>query len=145
MAIDNDSKIKELLGKIEEKRKSLGDKPKRNFETTLVLKGCGFDVNLLTLRNKMDLIKVAGQLVSHREMIVRGCEELLVETNIEMFVIGSHQVSAYLRDIEILYKILCWDEEKVKLNHMESKLKDLYSEQARTQDALSDIAKEMGL
>lgn len=139
----NDDKIKSLLTSIDNKRKDLGTKPKPNWKTNAILKISGYDgVNINTVNSTDKCIKLASQILLEKSFCTEACKVL------ELPEQDSEQVSLLndsLDDIKLRVKMIVWEAEKKKLQAMEKKLKDLRSTDAKTEDALDDISKTLGL
>ena len=67
-----------------------------------------------------------------------GVEEPVISSN-------GFSFNEWVHDLKLRASIIKWDVEKKKLNKLESKLKDLRSDDAKTEDSLSDIMSELSL
>jgi len=137
MANDNDKKIKDLLTAIETKRKALGSKPKAQWKTNGVLES----TNINTINSLDKCVFLASRLLQERSVTKEACEFLGVPQQDSE---RSSWINDALDDVKLRTQIIKWEAEKKKLQAMESKLKDLRSEDAKTADALADIASALG-
>jgi hypothetical protein len=71
----------------------------------------------------------------------QACEFLEVDGAGSELIKG---VNDALHDVKLRVEIIKWDNEKKKLSAMEKQLKDLRSEDLKTEDALSALEKELG-
>ena len=134
MSNENDIKIKSLLKTIEEKRNQLGTKPKVAWKTNGIIKLENATYNINTINSIELCIEIAANLIKNRSAIKEAHLFLEVEYK------EDDSISDTLSDIKLRANIIRWDIEKKKLQAMESKLKDLRSVDAKTEDALSEIA-----
>lgn len=133
----NDEKIKALLTAVDKKREELGTKPKAVWNTNGVIDGN----NINTLNSTEKCIALASKLLIERSATSEACKLLGVD------VAGSQRASYLedaLNDLKLRVKIINWDADKKKLQALEKQLKDLRSEDAKTEDALADISKLLG-
>ena len=141
MANENDKKIKDLLSAIESKKKELGTKPRLQLKTNGLIDVGGERVNINTVTGTDKCVVLAGRLLIEKAYAEKACEFLGVPTK------GSERLSYLtnaLEDVKGRAQMILWEGEKKKLQAMEAKLKDLRSEDAKTQDALADIAAALG-
>ncbi len=99
-------------------------------------------MNLNTVNSTDRCIKLAAHILLEKSHYTEACKLL------ELPEKDSTQVSALnnaLDDIKLRTKMVVWDDEKKKLEGLEKKLKDLRSTDAKTEDALADISKNLGL
>jgi hypothetical protein len=135
MASSNDAKIKALLQSIETKKEQLGTKPKGVWETNCVINGR----NLHTLNTIEVCVTLASELLGQKGLYGQACTFLGVQAGDLMKGIDDA-----LADIKLRVRMIKWDEEKKKLSAMEKQLKDLRSEDLKTEDALASFEKELG-
>lgn len=133
MATQNDAKIKELLNQIEQKKTQMGTKPRASWRTNGVIN----EYNINTINSIGVCILLAAELLNQKKLRVEACEFLGVES------VDHSGIDDALEDIKLRAQIIKWDEEKKKLSALESKLKNLRSEDAKTEDALADIMKDI--
>lgn len=137
---NNDNKIKELLAQIDKKKSALGDKPKAHLKSNGVLKLSGKQVNIHTINTINACVLFAAEFVFEKQAHIEACKFLEVsEQSSERIT----QINEYLDDLKLRVKIINWEADKIKLDAMVSKLKDLRSEDAKTADALDDISKAL--
>lgn len=141
----NDKKIKDYRKKVEDKRKELGLQPKPAYITNQLLplgnSQTRDKINLNLLNSTADCIGIASQLVL-QGMANEKANEILGTK--EYIVLGGHTIPNWLEDIKSRVNLIKWKEEKIKLDAMDKKLQDLLSADAKTMDAIADIASELG-
>lgn len=138
----NDDKIKALLTQINGKRDELGTKPKASLNTNGILRVLDSEVNINTVNSTDALIKLAAKFLLEKSNYAEACKLLdLPEQNSKRLSL----INDSLADIQLRAKIVCWEAEKKKLTALEKKLKDLRSADAKTEDTLADITKDLGL
>jgi hypothetical protein len=142
MANDNDKKIKGLLTAIESKKKGLGTKPKPQWKTNGVLKiGSESGININTINSTDKCVWLVSQLLQEMSFAKEACKFLGLpeqdSKHLELF-------NDALDDLKLRTQIVVWEAEKKKLQGMEAKVKDLRSTDAKTEDALADIAASLG-
>ena len=134
MANQNDNKIKELLKSIEQKKEKMGAKPKPSWKTN----GIVAERNINTINSVDVCVELASQLIGKKESYDKACEFLGVKKE------SNTDIDDSLSDLKVRVQIIQWDIEKRKLNAMELQLKNLRSEDAKTEDELDDIVKALG-
>jgi hypothetical protein len=133
---NNDKKINDLLVVINEKKKTIGVKPRAAWKTNGILKyDNGTHVNINTVTTMAACIDAVAFLLRGQAFYKEAAKLLAVP--------HSDEMELYLEDFKLRASIIKWDEEKKKLDALERKLKDLRSEDAKTADALSDIMLEL--
>jgi hypothetical protein len=134
MANQNDEKIKTLLASIEHKKTQMGTKPKPIWLTNGVIE----ERNINTITSIDVCIFLTAQLISKQESTQKACEFLGV-------AVQDHgtEIEDALQDLKLRVQIIQWDREKKKLTALETQLKNLRSEDAKTEDALEDILKNI--
>ena len=135
---NNDAKIKTLLATIEAKRSNLGTKPKAVWRTNGILKfndGTLANINALTHTDKC--VEAVAFLLKEQSFRKEAAKLLEVEYT-------DQSIDDYVQDFKLRVAILKWETEKRKLEALESKLKDLRSEDAKTSDAISEIMSDLG-
>lgn len=140
---NNDDKIKGLLTEINSKKKGLGEKPKALWKSNGLLKvGTADGVNINTINSTDKCIKIAAAILLEKSFCTEACKALeLPEQDSQQAVV----LNDWLDDIKLRVKMIVWDAEKKKLAGLEKKLKDLRSSDAKTEDALAGISKDLGL
>lgn len=137
----NDDKIKNLLAEINNKKSKMGAKPRAQWKTNGVLKIAGSDgVNINTILSTEKCVELVAKLLSEKNNYTEACKFLGVKES-------SNEKISYINDslddLNLRNQVIMWDAEKRKLDLMESKVKDLRSADAKTEDALNDIEKEL--
>lgn len=137
MGTAHDKKVKDLLAAVEKKRADLGTKPKAIWKTNGVVEG----ININTLNTTEKCVVLAAKLLSEQGVTKQACEFLGVKET-------DSQRAEYLKDalddLKLRVSIVQWDAEKKKLTAMEKKLKDLRSEDLKTEDELASLESELG-
>lgn len=134
MATKNDEKIKALLQSIEQKKEQIGSKPKAIWKTNGVIE----ERNINTITSIDVCVAIAAQLMGKKDSQEKACEFLGVEVK----DCGSDLDDA-LADLKLRVQMIQWDAEKKKLGVLEKQLKDLRSEDLKTEDALEAITKDL--
>lgn len=134
MATSNDAKIKALLQSIETKKGQLGTKPKAVWETNGVINGR----NINTLNTVEGCVALVSELLGQKGLYEQACTFLGVPAGDLM-----KSVDDALSDVKLRVQMIKWDNEKKKLTVMENQLKDLRSEDLKTEDALASLEKEL--
>lgn len=138
----NDKQIKEYRQKVEAKRAQLGEKPRLAYETNGMLPLDGNKYNLNTLRNIEGCVDLASQLISRRDAQDVANKHLGTDVQITF---GGFTINQWLDDIKIRVNLMKWEVENKKLQAMDAKLAELLSDDAKTADAIAEIAGELGL
>jgi hypothetical protein len=139
--MSNDARINQYRSAIETKRKELGDKPKLAYTTNALLDLEGGKINLNTLNSEKDCVEVAKILISAVDLTERANKVL--GTNVTP-KFGDFTVDQWLADLQLRVKFLSWEERKKKLAAMDTQLKTLMSDDAKTADAIAAIAAQLG-
>jgi hypothetical protein len=137
MASTNDAKIKALLESIEQKKSQLGTKPRAVWRTNGVIE----EKNINTITSIETCISLVSQLIGKKDSHKKACEFLQVYPGVAYF---GTEIDDALADLKLRVEMLLWDVEKKKLGALEKQLKDLRSEDAKTEDALAAITKDLG-
>lgn len=132
MTNKNDEKIKVLLKNIENKKKTIGNKPRGLWETNGNING----KNINTINTIDSCISLAAELFSTINLYKESCTFLEVDIPSNDLVKG---IQAALNDVKLRSKMIKWDYENKKLVLMENQLKDLRSEDAKTEDTLAEF------
>lgn len=138
MATKNDDKIKGLLSKVEEQQKGLGVKPRAQWQTNGIFKyKDGTFFNLNTVREAAPLIEALSYLLGNEATRAEAAKRLgLVPA---LHVHDSYPISDWEKDFRLRLDIVAYEGRKAQLEETQKKLKALRSEDAKTEDALSDI------
>jgi len=140
--MSNDNQIKDYRTKVEAKRSALGSKPRVNYVTNMLLPLNDSKLNLNLMNTEKACIDVAQQLAMMHNAQVQANEWLGTSQSL---TVGNFKVEEWVEDIRTRLSIINWDQEKQKLNAMDTKLAGLLSEDAKTANAIADIAGELGL
>lgn len=139
----NDDKIKAVLKTIESKREKLGTKPANNLKTNGVLiKEPGSHLNLNTINDIKTCVDTVAFILQKKNLIEESVK--LLEIEYADYTFNGYSFEDWLCDFKLRASIITWNQEKKKLTALEKKLKDLRSEDAKTDDAISDIMAELG-
>lgn len=134
----NDDKVKELLAVIEAKKKTIGAKPKSAWRTNGILKfDSGEHVNINVVNQTEKCVEAVAYLLMKQSFLKQAADMLGVKHQ------ADSSLEDYVHDFKLRTSMVTWDIEKKKLDLLESKLKDLRSEDAKTEDALSDITQAL--
>ena len=134
----NDEQISGLLKSVEQKRASLGTKPRASWRTNGILKlEDGKHVNINTVTTLDGCVEAVAYLLKEQSFVKQASELLGVAYT-------NTALDEYVADFKLRAQMIQWDGEKRKLEALEGKLKDLRSEDAKTADALTALAAELG-
>jgi len=141
----NDEQIKKLLDAITAKRDALGTKPRMVLKTNGILKSNddtrGININTV---NTLDIcIHSIAAIIGERSSYMEAAKALEVEYESPKY--NGFSIEEWIEDFKLKAKIIKWMAEDKKIKALESKLKDLRSEDLKTADALSDIANSLDL
>ena len=139
MASANDAKIKTLLQTIEQKKAQMGTKPRAVWKTNGVIE----EKNINTINGLDDCITLTAKLINRKEAHEKACEFLGVSAA-DFRGYSRLATDDALDDLKLRVKMIQWDSEKKKLTALENQLKNLRSEDLKTEDALADIVKDLG-
>jgi len=141
----NDSKIKQLMAKVEEQKNALGTKPRAKWNTNAVFKYPNGDfVNLNTV-NEGDfgkLVDALSFLLTTESVRQKASERLGVP--VEEFKHGGYSIKEWEEDFKLRIGIVQFDDRKRKLDATTKKLKSLISEDTRTEMELDEIESLLG-
>ena len=141
--MNNDTRIKELLAKVEEQRKNLGEKPRAAWKTNGLFKGReGSGLNLNTVADKSTLVDALAVILEFNAARKSASEMLGVPFIPSTW--NGYEIDDYVQDFKLRIAVLEWEAKKKVLIETEAKLKALVSEEARTEMALDDISKVLG-
>jgi len=134
----NDEKIKKLMKVVETKRKALGEKPKTAWNTNGIFKYDGQNhINLNTVHDSNVLVQALAHILTSNASNIEAANLLGVET-VEAQHDG-YSLGEWTKDFKLRVSQIEWDAEKNKLNALEIQLKNLISEDAKTDMALDEI------
>ncbi len=138
--MSNDAEIKKYRDAVEAKREELGERPKLAYKTNALLVWNGQKVNLNTLNSVEDCVRIVAQLLSFRESMTTACQFLGTEVKA---AVGDYEILTWVEDIRSRVKLLAWEAGKKKLTAMDKQLAGLRSDDAKTSDAIADIAAQL--
>jgi len=134
----HDTKIKELLNKIEVDKKNLGKKPRVSLNTNGLFR---YDktnhFNLNTVSDPRYLVRALGFLLEKETTQKEAAKRLGIDDYV--FDWKGYTIKDWEGDFKLRVESIVWDTKQKKLQALQKKLKDLRSEDAKTGDALSDI------
>lgn len=135
--MSNDAEIKKYRQAVDVKRKELGIKPKLAYTTNALLDLDGERVNLNTLMNDEQCVFVTGKILGAVDIIKRANDTLGTDVTLRF---GDFTAEQWIGDIKLRVQLLTWEAKKKKLTAMDKKLSLLMSDDAKTADAIADIA-----
>lgn len=141
--LKNDNKIKKMLEAVKVKKKALGTKPKPHFRTNMHFTTGGNVINLNILSTRESIMDFLHTLASKELSNERVQSWLSLKVPYPM--VSNFTLNDWKQDVMLKLEILNWDEEKKKLSLLEKQLADLRSEEAKTTDAIDDIAESLGV
>lgn len=141
----NDKQIEQYREAVENKREEMGAKPNPSWITNQLLQLDPHDTAKLNLNLLNDEAKCvdAVRLLMLQVQAHDAANEAL-STNLKL-MIGGYSSEDWITDIKSRLSIIQWNAEKVKLDKMDKKLQALLSEDAKTANAIADIASELDL
>lgn len=137
----NDNAIKKLLIQIEEKKVQLGNRPRAVWLTNGIFKRNSQNYYNINISDEERCVNLLTILLKEKGF-TQQAYDLLNITFIELKWDGF-TFEEWLHDLKMRVSILLWQKEKAKLNKLEEKLNILRSVDAKTEDAISDIVKEL--
>lgn len=137
--MSNDVKIKEFRATVEAKREALGSKPKVAYTTNALLELDGAKVNLNTLSD-MQCVDLTSRLLAMTHFNDEANARLGTNLKIKL---GDFTVDQWIADIRLRVTLLAWEAGKKKLTAMDQQLAKLRSEDAKTADAIANIAAQL--
>lgn len=140
--MSNDKQIEDYRKKVEAKHKELGEKPNPRYITNQLLKLGDKAQNLNLLRSVKACVEVTRHL--QVQVLAQDKANQLLGTD-EKLELGGYSADDWVADLRARVDLLQWQEEKTKLDAMDKKLSNLLSEDAKTANAIADIANELGL
>ena len=141
----NDKQIKQYRMAVDKKREEMGPEPRPSWITNQLLQLDPHNQSKLNLNLLNDEAKCvdAVRLLMLQVQAHDAANEAL-GTNLKL-VISGYSSDDWIADIKQRLEVIRWKDEKVKLGNMDKKLQALLSEDAKTANAISDIADELGL
>jgi len=146
MANKNDAKVKELLALVEKQEAEIKGTKRRTLVTNGVFpdsqSGKGMKFNLNTVTDPVILVNALAEIMGIKANFDAAAKEL--EVNAE-FKWGNYTIEEWTEDFKDKIVDLQIKAKKKLLAKTKKQLKDLRSEDAKTEDALSDIKDVLGL
>ncbi len=134
---NNDSRVKDLINKLKDKKKSLGSKPKKAWETNALFKySDGKVLNLNTIGNNYQAVSALAYLLNASKNHIEACEALDVSLEFEW---NGYTLAQWIYDFQVCVDKIKYAEEEKKFKVLEKKLNSLVSDEARTGMELDDI------
>ena len=135
--MDNDTRIKALMVKVEEQRKALGTKPKSALETNGLFKfENGESLNINTITDE----SVAVLVLSHILLREQSHQNAQKELNVDIpFMWRGYSIEDWITDLKLCVAKIKYTSEEKKLKVLEAKLANLISDKAKTEMELDDI------
>lgn len=131
----NDNKIKEVLNQIELKKNQIGTRPRAAWKTNGLIGDR--QVNINTINTLDDCLTLATEIV--QKQMARTEAAKLIELGDERPINSMDEID----DLRLRVSMIKYDREKKKLNTLENQLKDLRSNDAKVEDAISDIISKL--
>lgn len=137
--MSNDIKVKELMAKVEEKRKSLGTKKRVNLKTNgkFSYDSTNF-INLHVENNPDNFAKALAFLLQRKGYHQEACRRL--DLPIDTFKWGDYFLEEWEEDFKARIQAIQWDTRKKELDQAEKNLENLLSTEGKTAAALEEIA-----
>jgi hypothetical protein len=139
---NNDSKIKELMEKVELQKAGLGPKPKAVYTTNCIVEINGRTCKNLNIMTKSELVDCLSYILESNHWANEARKRLGL-SEVDAVLESGYSAKDYEADFKIRLSILNYNERKQKLDQTEAKLKALMSEDARTANALEDLEKSI--
>ncbi len=141
----NDERIKELIKITEAKKAALGTKPKAAWKTNGIFKVAMVEkhLNLNTVNNVETLVDALAALLIYRTSIQEA--EKILGLQLSERQHDGYPLSDWVADFKLRISMIKYDEEKKKIEALETQLKSLISEDCKTEMALDEITKSLGI
>ena len=140
----NDNKIKQLLNKVDEEEAKLGTKPKMSWNTNCLFRYDGDQqhFNLNTVNNTGYLVRALGFLLEKCAHQKEAANRLGVTDY--KFDWKGYSLQDWEHDFKLKAELIAWQTQQNKLNALKKQLKELVSDEAKTEMALDEIEKILG-
>lgn len=136
-----DGKIKQLLDRVNLKKKKLGTKPKISWNTNCMFR---YDdnnyFNLNTVKDTKTLVSALAFLLETQTMRKEAAKRLCVECS-DSFDWRGFSLRDWEQDFKLKVELIQWNVRQKDLAGLQKQLKGLVSEEAKTEMALEEIAK----
>ncbi len=133
----NDERIKKLLNKIGEQKKTLGKKPKVSLITNGLFKYGNqdhFNINVVT--DPYIFVNALAWMRQRFKSHIDAANRLKIEP---YFKVGGYTVDNWEEDFKTRLEIINYNKRKKLLDETKKKLNSLVSEETRTEMTLDDI------
>ena len=143
--MNNDLRIKEMLAKVEAQRKDLGEKPKVSWKTNGIFKYDDrkyLNINVATETDLIESLAFLYKCDSYRNAAI--LELGINSSELQEFHFNGYPIKDYVEDFKTRISVMKWEKKKNLLSITEKRLKDLVSEEAKTEMELDDINKLLG-
>ena len=138
-----DGKIKQLLTKIEADKKKLGTKPRLSWNTNCMFRYDDSNrLNLNTVKDTGVLVDALAFLLGKQTARDEAAKRLGVK--LQGFEWFGYSLKNWEDDFKLKAQTIEWNLQQKKLVALQKQLKELRSEEAKTDEALSDIEKMLG-
>lgn len=135
----NDLKIKELLEQIKKQKEELGVKPRITWKTSGIFSlSNNLQVNLNVISDVQDLIEILANIIQFKDYS-KASLDLLGIKNYQI-TLNKIPIEEYIDDIKLKYASIEWNNKKKFLSETEFKLKELISEETKTEMTLEEIS-----
>lgn len=139
----HDTKIKQLLEKVEDQQASLGDRPRASWLTNGIFRyPDGQHFNLNTVQDSEPLLDALAFLLEKQTLRSEAAKRLEIEC-VELSW-GGFSLADWESDFKRRIEILAWQGRKKQLDATKKKLHSLVSEEGKTEMELSAIEKLLG-
>ncbi|MFA7219325.1 MAG: hypothetical protein WC119_02340 [Synergistaceae bacterium] len=140
---NNDVMIKELLAKVDEQTKALGNKPRSVLVTNGVFKRNSQDFfNINTVSDVSVLAEALAFLMTREDYFSKACKALGIGSIKSKW--EGYTLKEWQEDFQLRKDIIEYNARKSKLDATKAKLKGLMSEDARTASELESIKEILG-
>lgn len=136
----NDTRIKEMMAVVAEKRAALGDKPRASWKTNGIIKFDGGHINLNTVNSASILVDTLSKIISIKSSHEEAEKILGIKSPFEF---NGNSFNDYVDDFKMRLAMIQYDEKKRALTASETRLAALVSEEARTEMELDAIEKSL--
>lgn len=136
-----DQKVLSLMEIVKERRSRVGSLKKPQWTTSCSLVLPGYERLNIQVCNDLSLLAVAcGTLIRMREDIKAASKELDVDIRP---LWQNYLIDDWISDIKLRVQVTQLKREQEKLANLESRLRELTSEEQRREMAISDIEEEL--
>ncbi len=137
MNTKNDERILNLQKQIEEKKAELIKTVNPTWNTNCSYKTFNNAVFNLHTLTKLDIVSCLSDLIQRKNAWIEACQ-LLSENNCE-FLIGGYTYEEWVTDFQTRYAVCNVSTERIKLTNMENLLREMESNELKTERKLKEI------